>query len=427
MSTDDIIGLVCGLLALAVLVSWPVLPGTRRLAPFKTFPPFRAWEARPHPDAVVDVEAGRRLDLPRGGTDTANATVIIRTAWTNQDTRDPSPSLRVSRPLVPLVSVDGVPASWGWGVTKLTLPPGEHLISVSTSHSRCYQMIDVECGERRDLDYASIIGATAHHYSEAGHMLRDRTSFRERRRGPGVVGWVYLMTIGGLVLMSLLMAAVLAGPDEAPDAIGGFAVFGAIAVGLGVGVAVIVRSLIKQRRQSRARVAEAPMSGDPHAPRVRDADAPERLVPAPGWAGFGLHLRFEIEEYAPAALEELSGGGRLSLMQRWRAIRIGEPEVPACRPWIPVPEVYLDGRAIKASWTRMWMQIAPGEHDLFVRVNMPHSQIDSQTAIDVSRAEYRRRIVATEGQTIEMRLTTEVSAVPQREQPRLAAYRAILR
>lgn len=427
MGTDDVIGLICGLLVLAVLVSWPVLPGTRRLAPFKVFPPFRGWAARPHPDAAVGVEAGRRLDSARDDTDAANATVVVRTAWVNQDTRSPSPSLRVSRPLVPLVSVDGSPASWGWGVTKLTLPPGEHLIAVSSSHSRCYRVVNVRRGERLDLDYSAVIGATAHHYSEAGNMLRDRTSFGVRRRGPGAVGWVYLIALAGIVLISLLMAAVLIGPDNTPELIGGIAVFGAVAVGLGVGVSVVLGSLVKQRRQRRVRVAEPPAGRDPQAPRVRDADAPERLAPAPGWAGLGLHLRFEIEEYAPAALEALASGGKLSPMQRWRAIRIGEPEVPACRPWIPAPEVYVDGQPVKAGWTRMWMQLPPGEHDLMVRVGVPRSQIGPHTVVDVSRAEYRGRITVPEGKTTELRMTADVSAVPRRDRAQLAEYRARLR
>ena len=103
-----------------------------------------------------------------------------------------------------------------------------------------------------------------------------------------------------------------------------------------------------------------PAGGDLEQPLVLDADAPERIAPAPGWAGLGLHLRFMIDEYSPELLAVLAGaGGTRAPMQRWRTLRIGEPEAPACRPWIPAPEVFVDGQAVWASWTRMWLQLPP--------------------------------------------------------------------
>jgi hypothetical protein len=426
MSTDDLIGLGFGLLAIALLVSWPVLPGLRRFSGFKTFPPFRAWTARPHPDAAVPVQAGRRIDLSRGDTDAANATVVVRTAWGNQHSREWSPSFRISRPLVPVVSVDGVPASWGWGTTKLTLPPGEHLIAVTGSHSRCYRTVNLERGQRIDLDYTSIIGATAHRHYEAGNQTHDLTRFRERRSGPGSTGRYLLIVLGGMAIMGAATAAAIANPSGFSTVIGDAAVVGAIAVGLIVGVAVIAVSLVKQARRRRVTVADPPPDRDPQGPRILDADEPERIAPAPGWAGLGLHLRFMLEEYPPEALAALAGG-RLSLMQRWRAVRIGEPEAPACRPWIPAPEVVVDGRAVRGSWTRMWLQLPPGEHELVVRVPLPHSQIGPGTEVDRSQAETRRRVLLTAGETSEVLLTAEVLAVPDARSPHLARYRPRLR
>ncbi|MDA1360276.1 hypothetical protein O1R50_11620 [Glycomyces luteolus] len=426
MSTDDLIGLVFGLLAIALLVSWPVLPGTRRFAGFKTFPPFRAWAARPHPDAAVAVRAGRRIDLSPGDTDAANATVVVRTAWGNQHSREWSPSLRVSRPLAPLVSVDGVPASWGWGTTKLTLPPGEHLIAVTSSHSRCYKTVHLERGQRIDLDYSSILGATAHRHFEAGNQAHDLTRFRERRGGIGSTGWYFLLVLGGMAVMGAATAAAIANPSGFSAAIGNTAVIGAIAVGLGVGVAVIVGSLAKQARQRRVTVADPPAERDLQGPRILDADAPERIAPAPGWAGLGLHLRFMIDEYSPDAIAALAGGGNPSVMQRWRAIRIGEPESPVCRPWIPAPEVFIDGEQVRASWTRMWLQLQPGEHELVVRVVAPQQQIGSQTVVEASKAEYRRTIHLTPGETYQETLTAEITAVPQSDRPELSEFRARL-
>lgn len=426
MSTDDLIGLGLGLLAIALLVSWPILPGLRRFTAFKTFPPFRAWSARPHPDAVVPVRAGRRIDLSRSDTDAANATVVVRTAWGNQHSREWSPSFRISRPLIPVVSVDGLPASWGWGTTKLTLPPGEHLIAVTSSHSRCYRAVNLERGQRLDLDYTSIIGATAHRHYEAGNQAYDLTRLRERRSGPGSIGWYLLVVLGGMAIMGAATAAAIADPSGFSTVIGEAAVIGAIAIGLIVGVAVIAISLIRQARLRRITVADPPPDRDPQASRIVDADAPERIAPAPGWAGLSLHLRFMIDEYPPEALTALAGG-RLSLMQRWRTVRIGEPEAPACRPWIPAPEVFIDGRAARGSWTRMWLQLPPGEHELLVRVPLPPSQIGPGTEVDLSQAEVRRRVRLTAGRTSEVVLTADVLAVPRPDLPELARYRARLR
>jgi hypothetical protein len=426
MSTDDRIGLAFGLLAIALLVSWPVLPGFRRFSGFKTFPPFRAWAARPHPDAAVAVQAGRRIDLSGSDSGAANATVVVRTAWGNQHSREWSPSLRVSRPLVPLVSVDGVPASWGWGTTKLTLPPGEHLIAVTSSHSRCYENVHLERGQRIDFDYTSIVGATAHRHYEAGNQAYDLTRFRERRRGPGSTGWYFLIVLGGMAVMGAATAAAIANPSGFSAAIGNTLVIVAIALGLGVGVAVIAGSLARQARLRRTTVADSPAERNPQGPRLLDADAPERIAPAPGWAGVGLHLRFTIDEYCPEVLAALAGGGNLSVMQRWRAIRIGEPEVPVCRPWIPAPEVFIDGKAVRASWTRMWLQLPPGEHELVVRVVAPRQQIGPQTVVDLRRAEYRRTIRLTAGEIYQETVTAEITAVPRPDRPELAEYRARL-
>jgi hypothetical protein len=425
VSSYDVLGWALGLLVIALVLAWPVLPGTRRFIAFKTFPPFRAWTARPHPDAVVKVRAGRRIDLAPSDDDAANATVVVRTAWGRQHSREWMPSLRVSRPLVPLVSVDGLPAAWGWGTSKLTLAPGEHLIAVTSSHSRCYKTVNLGRGERVDLDYSSIIGEAAHHHFEAENRAYDLTRFRERRSGPSRLGWYFLIVLAGILFVAGSTAVAVLSDDS--TVIGNATVVGSIAIGLGTGVGVLVYALVKAARSRKVIVAEPPSRPDSQGPRVLDADAPERMAPASGWAGFELHLRFMIEAYSPDQLASLAGGGDLNLMQRWRAIRIGEPEAPDCRPWIPAPEVFVDGKAVRASWTRMWLQLPPGEHDLVVRVAESQRQVGPNTTVDLSRAEYRRTVHLVAGESRRKTLTAEIAAVPRADRPELAEFRAQLR
>ncbi|MFB9659623.1 hypothetical protein ACFQS3_07605 [Glycomyces mayteni] len=400
--------LACGVLLLA----WPVLPGLRRLAPFKAFPPFRAWAARPHPDAAVPVRAGRRLDER---TDPAAAVVVVRTAWRNQDSREARPSLRASRPLVPVVSVDGVPASWGWGATELTLAPGPHLVAVAAGHSRCYRRVDLAAGERLELDHKGILGVAADRFALAGE-LRDPVSFKERRR-PEAVGRYYLLLLAGAAAAAALTWTVLSNPGAlaaAPAA--------AVTVGLGIGAVAVASALRKQARLRRVAVAAPPAAGD--SPVVLDADEPARTAPAPGWAGLGLHLRHSLDRYPPEAVAALAGGTP-NLLQRWRTVRIGEPEAPECRPWVPAPEVLLDGRPLDAGWTRSWTQLAPGEHELIVRV--PASgQAGPGTDVDLSRAEHRTAFRAEAGETTWIAVHAAVAAVPAAHGPHLASYAPVL-
>ncbi|WP_335992244.1 hypothetical protein [Glycomyces sp. MUSA5-2] len=419
MDGDDLLALALGAVVIAVAATWPVLPGLRRFAGFKTFPPFRAWSARPHPDAAVPVRAGRRLDAASAATAATHGTVVVRTAWRNQDSRDVRPSLRISRPLVPVVSVDGIPASWGWGVTELTLTPGTHLIAVASSHSRCYRQVHLGRGDRIELDYASIIGDTAHRYREAGAEIRELTAFAPRRSGRGA--GVYATAAAGAALIAAVVAVAVASPDAASTLIGG-AVWGAVALGLGIGIALITASLVRQARARKVAQAAAPAGAEQPEVIVLDADVPQRLAPAPGWAGLGLHLRFAFEAHPEPVLAALAGAERLHPMQRWRSIRIGEPEAPACRPWVPAPLVLLDGRELDASWTRMWMQVAPGEHELVVRVGAPPGQVDERTRLDFSRAEIRRTFTATAGSTLALTFTADITAVPASDRPRLDQY-----
>ncbi|GAB3655968.1 hypothetical protein [Glycomyces tarimensis] len=428
LDAEEIFSITLAALMLVALVAWPVLPGLKRLGSFKAFPPFRDWAARPHPDAAVGVQAGRRLHMgPRDDTDAANATVVVRTAYGRYPSRQWSPDFRVARPLVPVVSVDGMPASWGWGTTKLTLPPGRHLIAVTSSHTRSYEVVDLARGERRDLDYCSVIGAQAHRYHQADNELWEGVSFGGHRSGLGRANWYVILVFGIFALAALL--TILATTTDALDseALGSALAFGAMGVGVAVGLGVIGVSLVKQFRRKPTTVAHAPAHGSDNEVRILDDDEPERLAPAPGWAALSLHLRYMLEEHDQATLAALAGGRKPSLLQRWRAVRIGEPEAPACRPWVPAPEVSVDGRPIKASWTRMWLQLPPGPHDLTVSIPAPRTQLGPSTRLDLTQAEWRRSMTLPPGETTEMTLTAEVKAVPDREGPHLSEFRARLR
>ncbi|WP_205324131.1 hypothetical protein [Glycomyces sp. YM15] len=406
----------------ALLVWRKHIPGLNGMAAFNTVPPFRAWTARPHPDAAIPVQTGRRVGA--AADDPTRATVIVRTAWGAYPGKGEGPGWRQARPLTPVIYADGRPAASGWGTTRLTLDPGPHLVAVAGSHSGCYEHLDLQRGERRELDYRCVIGGNAHQYEEgyAGHDLGTYLTARSRSlRGGNRVKQVLFGAVG---LSMLLFLVIFMLPDDFPIADDKLLLLPALVVPGIAGVGLAVAATVRGFRATRPVVADPPPPGAAHQLRILDGGAPE-LTPAPGWAALGLRLRFRVDPHDAATLSALAGG-RLGLLQRWRTIRVGEPELPACRPWIPAPEVHIDGRPVDTGWTRSWMQLPPGEHDVRIRVLAPETQIGPRTALDLSRAEWRHRVVLTAGETRDVDLVADITATPSPDRRELAAYRVRL-
>lgn len=417
---DVFFAMLVSFVPFALLFLWRKhIPGIRGMVGFNTVPPFRAWTARPHPDAAVPVETGSRAGKPRD-TDAAHATVVVRTAWGAYPGKGEGPGWRQARPLTPVVLADGVPASSGWGVTRLTLTPGTHLIAVTGGHSRCYKQVHLGRGDLRELDYRCVIGGNADEYREGHGSMNLGTYLTTRARGLRGGSGVQRILLG-TVALALLLAFALSFLPSGGDLIAIPLIGLPVLAGIGIAVYAIRQGL----RKPPTIVAEPPPHGAPHEFRVLDDDEPEQVAPAPGWAALGLHLHFWLDPHTPEALRVLARG-KPGLLQRWRVLRVGEPELPAWRPWVPAPEVTIDGRPVEADWARMWAQLPPGEHDLQISVPVPQRRFGPQTRLDLDRAEWRRRVFLTEGGTLDLDLLAHVTAVPHPDRPELAEYRVRL-
>lgn len=417
--TETILFGLVALLPFLLLMLWRKhIPGLRGMVERNTAPPFRPWTAKPHPDASVPVQTGSRT--ASGTDDPSHATVILRTTWGNYPGRGEGPGWKQARPLTPVVYVDGLPASSGWGTTRLTLTPGPHLIAVAGSHSRCYQRLDLQRGERRELDYRCVLGGNAHEYAEGFPGLRHGTYLVTRSRGLRGGNRLARVLYGAIGLSLLLFLVIFLLPDDFPISTEALIYLPALIVPGAAGLGIAIAAIMQGFNANRPTVAAPPPLGSPHELRILDADDPEKLTPAPGWAALSLRLRFWLDPYEPEALTALAGG-KPNLMQQWRIKRVGEPELPAVRPWVPSPEVTVNGRPVDAGWTRSWMQLPPGEYDVRVRIPAP-ARAGPETRLDLSRAEWRHRVILTAGQTREVDLLANIAAVPHRDRPELAAF-----
>lgn len=428
MDLDPLASLLIYMAVLLVLLVPIVLlrkriPGVRGMVDFNTAPPFRAWGARVHPDAAVPVQVGSRV--ASGDDDPAHATVIVRIGWGNYPGKNEGPGWKQARPLTPVVYVDGVPAASGWGTVRLTLTPGPHLVAVTGGYSGCYKLLELDRGERRELDYRCVIGGNADGYSEGFPGVRVGTYLVARSRGLRGGDRIARVVYGAVALALLLILVVFLLPDDFPVGTDTLMLLPVLVVPVVAGVGIAIAAMVQGFRSGRTVVAAAPAHGAPQQVRILDDDDPEKLVPAPGWSALALRLRFRLDRHAPEAIAALAGG-KQSLVRRWRTIRVGEPELPACRPWVPAPIVTIDGRPLDVGWTRSWLQLPPGEYDVHVRIPAPESRIGPQTRVDLSRAEWRRRVVLTAGRNREVDLLADVTATPGPDRPELAVYRVRL-
>ncbi|MGI5219195.1 hypothetical protein [Nocardia sp. CA-290969] len=413
------------------------IPVLRRLVTHKPFPPFRDWHVRPHPSARVPVHAAAwPRQLLAAPADPGTATLVVHTGYSSYPSRAQRVDLQVSRPNVPVVYVDGYPASWGWGITRIAIAAGEHLVAVAGSHSRCYRRLDLVEGETVTLYFSSVLGNGAHRFREPDADLYEGVWFGTSppakftaadRRVTAVVRAV-LACVAVLALLGIT-AELLDSPLEDLVSTGTLITYGAIVSGVCGGL-VLVAGAVADALRSPA----PPPAADPPGPSTRpdvhviDYDEPVTPRPAPGWSALCLHLRYELtahtlEESATAAGRK---GRRLNPLQRWRVIRIGEAEVPGGRPWIPPPRVAIDGVAISASWTRMWIQLAPGTHHVSIALDAPQAETGPTTHVDLADARQQHTIVLRTGETHHLAGLATINALPRSEHREMATYHARL-
>lgn len=420
-----------GFAALVLLRSH--IPGLRRLATHKFFPPFRGWHARPHPAARIPVHTAPRLGkLTRHTTEPGTATLLVHTGYSSYLAGARRLDFRVARPSVPVVYIDGYPVSWGWGVTRTVVSAGEHLVAVAGSHSRCYRVIHLKEGADATLYYSSVLGAGAHRFREADADLHEGVWLTTARPGRSTtaerrIAMVVRAMVTSVAVVTLLglTAGILASPlgDRLP--IGALLAYGAAGSGVCGGLVLVAGAIVDAHRPSPA-LPEAAPPADPTRPDVHivDYDASEPPNPAPGWSALSLHLRYELVAHTAAEWTAEMGEqkSRPNPIQWWRAIRIGEAEVPGARVWVPAPRVAIDGIAVPASWTRMWIQLAPGIHRVYTAADTPPTEVGDSTQVDLTAARHRHTIVAREGETHHLEYVAHIRALPCKDRQELASY-----
>jgi hypothetical protein len=231
---------------------------------------------------------------------------------------------------------------------------------------------------------------------------------------------VAVMTLPGIT------AGLLGSPfgDRLP--IGALLAYGAAGTGVCGGLVLVAGAIVDARRSSPVSPAVAPPA-DHTRPDVHimDYDASEPPSPAPGWSALSLHLRYELvahtaEEWTAEIGKQKS---RPNPIQWWRAIRIGEAEVPGARVWLPAPGVAVDGIAVPASWTRMWIQLVPGIHQIYTAADTPPTEVGDSTQVDLTAARRRHTIVAREGETHHLEYVAHIRALTWKDRRQLVSYR----
>ncbi|WP_280397853.1 hypothetical protein [Nocardia carnea] len=361
---------------------------------------------------------------------------MVHTGYSSYPPRAQRVDLRVSRPNVPVVYVDGYPASWGWGITRITITAGEHLVAVAGSHSRCYRRLHLVEDETVTLYYSSVLGSGAHRFREPDADVHEGVwlgtvppaKFTAADRRVTAVVRAVLACVAALALLGIT-AELLDSPLEDLVSTGALFTYGAIGSGVCGGLILVAGAVADALRSPAPQPPVDPP--DPSTPpdvRVIDYDESATPRPAPGWSALCLHLRYELTAHTPEELATAAGreGRRLNPLQRWRVIRIGEAEVPGGRPWIPPPDVAIDGVAIPAGWTRMWIQLAPGTHHISIALDAPRPETGPTTKIDLTDARQQHTVVLRTGETHHLAGLATIHALPRPEHREMAKYHARL-
>ncbi|MEU5155325.1 hypothetical protein [Glycomyces sp. NPDC021274] len=382
----------------------------------------RIGEPRPADGGVLDLRVGHC----GGATDKTPAQAAVNISE-RRKAGDPIAvwsDLRSS--LVPVVLVDGTPVATGWGRIELPLPAGRHLIEVQSQHSRTWRAFDIAAGKATKLDYIGMLGEAHRAYGEAelrwnlqglhGHTVgpRGRLNYfqylpanaKERK---SFLAFMLAALVGATLSAALAYAGVPAG-----IAIPAGAVIWASALAAW-GIRVLWTHLRYNRLAPEAPLDTRPFTRGTAAPLVLDADGdlPEL---GPGAAAVLLDARFLKADLASdeLALQLPEGQDRIDGKQAKAFNAVGEVVPIRHRYAVPPPEVLLDGVALGAFWTRMWLAVPPGTHRLEVRTPAAPLPVEG-------RAHQPHTAVATvnvdAGEVARVDLSVTVTAVPDPLRP----------
>ncbi|MDN3241298.1 hypothetical protein [Glycomyces tritici] len=328
--------------------------------------------------------------------------------------------------LVPVVLVDGTPAATGWGRVELPLAAGRHLIEVQSQHSRTWRAFDIAAGKTTKLDYIGMLGEAHRAYGEEelrwnlrglhGHTVgpRGRLNYFQYLPANAKERRSFLA-----FMLSLLVAATLAGTLAYAGLPINVVMSVSSAIWLGALAVWGCRVLWTHRRYNRL-APEAPLDTRPFtrgaaAPLVLDADGDLPGL-GPGAAAVLLDARFLKADLASdeLALQLPEGQDRIDGKQAKAFNAVGEVVPIRHRYAVPPPEVLLDGVALGAFWTRMWLEVPPGAHRLEVRTPAAPLPIEGRTHLPHTAA---AQIDLDAGEVARIDLAVTVTAVPDPLRP----------
>ncbi|MEU6857673.1 hypothetical protein AB0B28_02165 [Glycomyces sp. NPDC046736] len=332
--------------------------------------------------------------------------------------------------LVPVVLVDGEAVASGWGSITVPLAPGRHLVEVQSQHSRAWRAVEISAGKAARIDYVGMLGDQHRAYGElevprrlrhlSGHALGPRGRFnywqylpanaRERR---SFIAAILMMFLAPLTFYGLIRVGVF--EDGALSQEAGFAIaFGLPILAVGFwGLRVLWTYL----RYNRCR-PEPPLerAGGPVV-LDREGEVPE---PSPGAAALLIDARFLKADLTSADLARQFPQGQTVIdRSQARALnRVGEIVPVAHRFAVPSPRIELAksvgglplfSQEIAASWTRMWIEVPPGEYTITARTPAAPLPVRGVTRPENVRTEI---VKVGPGKVATCDLVVEVTAVP---------------
>ncbi|THV42701.1 hypothetical protein [Glycomyces buryatensis] len=341
--------------------------------------------------------------------------------------------------LVPVVVVDGEPVATGWGSLDLPLTPGRHLVEVQSQHSRAWRAVDIRSGRTAKLDYIGLLGDQHRSYATgqvrggfahlSGYTLgpRGRLDFWQylaaNVRGRRVTRRFVPAAFCIVFVCGPLMAAGAIESEWIRTNIGIIALAAVAALFMLWALRIVWTSLRYNRLEPEEPLDPRPFTHSGWVPLLvldPSGPAPE---PEPGRAAILIDARFIKTDLTSADLTRQFPAGK-KVLYSWNCRqldKVGEIVPVRHRFAVPPPEILLDGQALPASWTRIWLQLEPGRHRLEVR--SPQSPLPVPTGEAAADSE-SFEFTAEEGGTVGIDATVEIKAVPDPTEPVLHEWRS---